>query len=146
MYYTNYIILRIKLFILSPIFPNILIIFVCIICWSLDSVILCDGETIDNLKNILSKDIHDYYKIMEDYEYYDDLRWEEVNKPERITSKINYLNKKASENIKSATDILIKIRQTEHDIQKIEPSFVSSIQRQWFEINLFNKKPFKWTP
>jgi hypothetical protein len=35
------------------------------------------------------------------------------------------------------------MRQKESSIQKIEGSFVSDIQKQWFEIILSNPKPFE---
>jgi hypothetical protein len=35
---------------------------------------LCEGETIEDLKNILSKDILKFNSTMDDYKYYDDLR------------------------------------------------------------------------
>ena len=144
--YNNYLLLRIKFFIFSPFFSSILTILICIICWSLNSVMLCDGETLYDLKLAIWKDTLEYNKIMEDYKHYDDLRWEAVNDPLRITNKIEYLNKKASDNIKCAMDILAKIRLAEDKIQKVETTFTSNIEKQWFEIKLFKKEPFKWTP
>ena len=146
MFIANYVLLRIRLFIFSPIFFSILTMVVCIICWSLDSVMLCDGETLEDLKNALSIDIEQYNKIMQDYKYYDDLRWEWVNKPERVSQRILYYNSKASSNIEDATNILAKIRRIESNIQKIESSFVSNIPKQWFEVKVINKEFFKWIP
>ena len=96
----------------------------------MNSIILCEGETLNDLKNILLNDTIKFNSIMVDYKYYDDFRWEAVNDSIRNPNKINYLNEKASDNIKHAMDILAKIRQTEFTIQKMEPSFKSNIQKQ----------------
>ncbi len=105
---------------------------------------LCEDLTLDDLNNNLSNDIVKYDNTMKDYKYYDDARWNAVNDPIRKLSKIDYLNRKASENMKDAMNILARIRQTESAIQKIESSFVSNVQKQWFEINIPNKKFFEW--
>ncbi len=129
---------------LSPIFPFLLTFFACITCWSINSTMLCEDLTLDDLNNNLSNDIVKYDNTMKDYKYYDDARWNAVNDPIRKLSKIDYLNRKASENMKDAMNILARIRQTESAIQKIESSFVSNVQKQWFEINIPNKKFFEW--
>ena len=142
----NYIIFHIYFFVSSPFFPFLLGLILCIIIKSFDSIMLCDGETLDDLKDVLSKDMSKYNKIMQYYKYYDDNRWEAVNDSVRNNNKIDYLNRKASDHVRSATNILAKIRQTEYNIQKIEPSFTSSIKRQWFEVLIPKKNTFKWGP
>jgi len=74
MFYTNYIMLRIKLFMLSPIFPALLTIFICISFWSINSIILCDDHTVENLKNALLTDTVKFHVTMKDYKDYDDVR------------------------------------------------------------------------
>lgn len=144
MYYTNYILLRLKLFMLSPIFPSLLTMLACITFLSINSVMLCDDQTLESIKNTLLYDTIKYHSTMIDYKSYDEARWEAVNEFVRNSGKIDSLNRKASDSIGDATKILAEIRKTEFAIQKIEPSFESGIQKQWFEINLFNKKPFVW--
>lgn len=144
MFVHSYGLIRLQLFFISPIFPFLLGIILFLIWKSFDFPILCEGETIEDLNNTLLDDITKYKNIMEDYNYYDDNRWAAVNNPIRKIDKIIYLNKKASDNIESATILLAKIRKTEFSIQKLEPSFKSNIPRQWFEINLSNMKNFEW--
>ena len=144
MFICNYVLIRLQLFLISPIFPFLLGIILFIILKSFEPSILCEGKTIDDLNNTLFDDIIKYNSTMNDYNYYDDLRWAAVNNPVRNIDKIIYLNKKASDNIKSATNLLAEIRKIESAIQKIEPSFKSNIKKQWFEIILSNKKYFEW--
>jgi hypothetical protein len=59
---------------LSPIFPLFLIIFAGILSLSINSVILCDGQTLEDLNRILLEDTTKFDKAMEEYKYYDDAR------------------------------------------------------------------------
>ncbi len=105
---------------------------------------MCDDQTLESLKNTLLYDTIKYHTTMKDYRSYDDARWEAVNEFVRNSSKIDSLNRKASDSIEDATKILAGIRKTESAIQTIEPSFVSGLQKQWFEIKSFSKKLFEW--
>lgn len=74
MHYSHYILLRLKLFMFSPKFYFIIAILISIACRSIDSIILCDHQTLEDLNKVLLEDTTKFNKTMEEYKYYDDAR------------------------------------------------------------------------
>jgi hypothetical protein len=64
----NYILVRLQLFILSPIFPFLLSLILFLILRSFDSTILCDAKSLDELKESLCKETFEYKETIKEYE------------------------------------------------------------------------------
>lgn len=68
MYYSNYILLRLQLFILSSFFLFLFFLIFTLSFKSLDFIILCDGETIEGLKESIISDIVKYEELTKEFE------------------------------------------------------------------------------
>jgi hypothetical protein len=133
MFIYNYILVRSQLFVLSPIFPFLLSLVLFISLRSFDSPFLCEGETIEELKNNLNEEIINYNNAYNKYKFWADCYSVAIKSPEPKLESYCLMSDKSIDGIKEAAEIFKKIRRIERIIQKEEPSFKSGLEIQWFE-------------
>jgi hypothetical protein len=127
----NYIFTRLQLWALSPIFPIILSLTYFIIYKSyFDTITLCDGETIYQLKANLTLETAKYRIAIVNYEFNIDLYHQAAGRPiyEREPEVEQTLVCSAKNTLTEMKESLAKIREIETSIRKIEPGFLSPIQ------------------
>lgn len=119
----------------SPFFtylPFIFGIFLFICLKYLEPGYLCDGESIEDLKNKLIKEVVKYNEVMIDYNNF-------INQTilaEKVDENLiqsDLFNEVAESKLDEAVDIISKIRNIEISIKEKEPDFKSLIKKQDFE-------------
>ena len=137
MFIYNYVKLHIKLFILSPVFLYLLSFFAFFLYISFDYTLLCDGETLEELKSVLDSEIVKYENALNDYADALDSRIDEERFAKEFPlfgdeERIKKLDDKTVKKLGEAAAILYKIRKTEKSIKALEADFKSIVDRQDF--------------
>ena len=130
-YLFKHIVLRLKLFTLSPLGPMLLGLILFIACQILsDSIILCDGETLDQLQNNLAIEINKYKDAFSSYEYYRDSLKAAYKDPESKLPLWEFLGDQSRDNLEASLKILKNIRAIERAIKGIDPNFKNFFEKQ----------------
>ncbi len=128
----NYSYLLIRLF-FSPIFPILLNLILFIVLKSFDSIVLCDVESIDQLKADLASYTAESRILIREFHFWSDLNRELANMPEPNHNTQIYYSNKVMNKYWELYDIMEKIRSTERQIVGLEPNYMSKVPIQWFE-------------
>lgn len=136
----DYILIRLRLFLLSPIFPITIvlgtILFLVFIIYS-SPVMLCDdnGWTLFNLKTELTSELAKYRMSIVSIEQYSDLQEQlkEISRPNfRNFDLEKYYASEYQNAIKEYNQSLIKINNLEISIKSIEPDFKLPITSNYY--------------
>ena len=126
----NYFIVRLRMLILSPIFPSLLTIILLIVYKiNFEPVILCDNGSspllLEQLKQNMEDEIHKTYTINSDIrDFLKGISENRVATPDQRTYNINmfaYLKEMMIKSIDRTTEI-------EASIRRIEPAYTSGVQ------------------
>jgi hypothetical protein len=94
---------------------------------------LCDGEGLEELRTKLASYTAEYEEHHKEYEKYNSLLEQATNRPEKDNGIERYLIiKKESKAIDIACS-LRKIRVIEISINNLDPNFISTIKKEWYE-------------
>jgi len=99
----------------------------------LSDTLLCDGDSLEELKNQLTSYIKEYYEYNQEYEHYRNLLEQAENRPEKDNGIERYLSIKKNSKAIDIACSLAKVRVLETSIKNKDSSFKSSIIKQWFE-------------
>lgn len=130
MYNINYYLTRLLISPIFPYFPFIFGISLFLIIKYFESAYLCDGQSIEELKDSLSKEMVKYNETMQEME---DLRDKmRAAKQAEEYNKAHYLDCNAESKADKVCEIFYKIRGIEDNIKALDKSFESSIEEPPF--------------
>lgn len=134
----QFLLIRLQLLILSPLFHFLLLFTLFFLLKSFDSPLLCDSKFIEEINLEIENYKDDYYL----YEYWKNKADEEElnsiidSDEEEMGWYIERCYKNADTYLEKAKESLIRVRTLELDIKRIDPRFKSKLARTALEIKL----------
>jgi|SRR5436305_7346142 len=134
MHKINLLKLYLEFILLSPIFYFLFGLILFMFLKGFDSILLCDELTLEELKNFLEKETNKYNELNNKYQealdFYDEWRARPSRGFYEETETWRLLGRLSGDRLNPVKSVLKDIRNVESDIRKLDPSFVSKIEKQ----------------